>query len=283
MSRRQLSSNEVSDAQASEQVAEFRVADEPELRASVEQDTQAKVDTNHPDANRGTLTRIAEEKWVAREWEVGRTHARADQRQQSSREQRSRQAAAQGSQKRRAAFQERAASVDQWRNPAVEDPRELLTRTELRQVNQEAARLADQLDEWSRAAIARQLAERVVDGADLTDATLAVFEELQQAPGTVIPIAALSEVDRQEVSIGGTIDQLWDPSHPRIAQVGLIADETGRTRFTAWRRSDPRIVEEGEHVRFRAVQKNWYRGRCSVAVVGRTRIEFPEQDQGNDQ
>lgn len=279
MSRRHVSSNERSDAQANEQINEVPVAEGPELRSSVEQDTQAKVDTNHPDANREALTRIAEEKWVAREWEVGRTHARADQRQQSSRERRSRQVAAQGSQQRRAAFQKRAASVDRWRDPAVEDPRELLTRTELRQVNQEAARLADQLDEWSRAAIARRLAERVVDGADLTDATLAVFEELQQAPGTVIPIAALSEVERQEVSISGTIDQLWDPSHPRIAQVGLIADDSGRTRFTSWRRSGPRIVQEGEQVRLRCVQKNWYQGRCSVAVTGWSRIEFPEQDR----
>jgi hypothetical protein len=187
--------------------------------------------------------------------------------------------AADGSRRRRVKFQERAVGVEHWRGLDVEDPRELLTRMELRQVNQEAARLADQLDEWSRAAIARRLAERVVDGTDLTDATLAVFEELQQAPGTVIPIAALSEVDRQEVSISGTIDQLWEPSHPRIAQVGLIADDTDRTRFTAWRRSEPRIVEEGEHVRLRCVQKNWYQGRCSVAVTGWSRIEFPEQER----
>lgn len=277
MSRRHVSSNERSDGQANEQIEEVPVAEEPELRASVEQNTQAKVDTNHPDANREALTRIAEEKWVAREWEVGRTHARADQRQQSSRERRSRQMAADGSQERRAAFEERATALEHWRALDVEDPRELLTRTELRQVNQEAARLADQLDEWSQAAIARRLAERVVAGADLTDATLAVFEELQQAPGTVIPIAALETVDRSEVSISGTIDQLWDPSHRKIAQVGLIADDSGRTRFTSWRRSEPRIVEEGERVRLRCVQKNWYQGRCSVAVTGWSRIEFPEQ------
>jgi hypothetical protein len=278
MSRKQTSGYEVSDAQASEQVEAFPVAEDPELRASVEQDTQGKVDTNHPDTNREALTRIAEEQWVAREWEIGRTHARADQRQQSSRERRSRRIAGQGSAERREQFQARAASIQQWRAPEAEDPRELLTRTELRQVNREAARLGDELREWSRAAIARCLAERVVDGADVTSAALAVFEALQQAPGTVIPIAALGEVNRPAVSIAGEIVTLWESDSPAIEQVGLIEDDTGRTKFTSWTASRPRIVEEGEHVRLRGVRKNWYQGRCSVAVIGRSRIEFPERE-----
>jgi len=62
-------------------------------------------------------------------------------------------------------------------------------------------RLAKKLDGWSRAAIGRRLGEAVVGGKDLTGAVVGVFEELQTAPGTVIPIGKLENVNRKEVSI----------------------------------------------------------------------------------
>ena len=44
----------------------------------------------------------------------------------------------------------------------------------------------------------------------------------------------------------GRVETLWDPSHPSIAQVGLIADDSGKTRVTIWRSSDAPWIEEGE-------------------------------------
>lgn len=55
-------------------------------------------------------------------------------------------------------------------------------------------RLAEQLDGWSRAAISRRLAETVVDGQDLPSTVVSVFEELQTAPGQIVPIGKLEEV-----------------------------------------------------------------------------------------
>jgi len=52
-------------------------------------------------------------------------------------------------------------------------------------------RLAEKLDGWSRAAIGRRLGEAVVGGKDTMSAVVGVFEELQTAPGQVVPIGRL--------------------------------------------------------------------------------------------
>jgi ssDNA-binding replication factor A large subunit len=121
------------------------------------------------------------------------------------------------------------------------------------------------------------LAERVVDGNGMMSAVVGVYEDLQQAPGQVIPIGALEEVRRREVSIEGRVETLWDPSHPGIAQVGLIADESGQTRVTIWKASDAPWIEEGERVRIHSAARNWYEGRVSLAVTGWSTIQFPER------
>ena len=151
------------------EVAVEAVRETPELRRSVEQEIQGKVDTNHPDAKPEGLTLEAEERMEARELEIERTRRRFDSRCDSNREARARQTAVRGSSERRQEFQRRASSVDPACDPDVADPRERLTREELRGVNQEAARLAEQLDGWSRAAVSRRLAQRVAHGEDITD------------------------------------------------------------------------------------------------------------------
>ncbi|AZH24779.1 DNA-binding protein [Haloplanus aerogenes] len=257
----------------------WSVEESPDLRPSVEQEIQATVDTNHPDATPSGLTLAEEERWNAWEWEIERTRARFDRRQDSDREARSRRAATQMSSEWQRTFAKRRASVDPWADPDRIDPREQLSRAELGAVNREAMRLAEQLPRWSRSKLSRRLAERVVDGNDVASAVIGVFEELRWAPGQVIPIAAVGEVSRREVDICGEIAVLWEPSHPAIAQVGLIEDETGQTRFTAWKRSGVPSVREGEQVVFRTVATNWYQGRVSVALTGRSTIAFPERER----
>jgi ssDNA-binding replication factor A large subunit len=65
--------------------------------------------------------------------------------------------------------------------------------------------------------------------------------------------------------------------------VALIADESGKTKFTIWERSFQPMVREGQTVRLRTVKKNWYEGRCSVAVTGWSRIVFPERGRWWDE
>ena len=268
--------------QVDEQIEDgFEVIDEvaqreSRLRPSVEQEIQAKVDYADAWELEGRLfgqTLEAEERMAAFEWEIERTRVRWDRRQDSDREARCRQAAEQVGRKRRDEFLARASSVDPWLDPERADPRELLTPEELGFVNREAVRIVKRLDGWSRAAVSRRLAQRVVDGQAVTTAVLAVFDELRMAPGQVVPIGLLEEVRRRDVDVEGTVTQLWDPSHPKIAQVGLLEDETGRVKFTAWKASNVSWVCKGERVRFRSAARNWYNGRVSVALTGRSRIE----------
>jgi ssDNA-binding replication factor A large subunit len=284
MSSKPTIGNEVSvDEQANEHVESgFEAVEEgPELRPSVEQEIQATVDYADERAVEGRLfgqTLEAEERLAAREWEIERTRVRFDRRQDSDREGRTRRVAARGSVERQYEFDKRAASVDPRCDPDLSDPRERLSREMLGVVNEEATRLAEHIDCWTRAAISRRLAERVESGGSLLSAVVGVVEETKTAPGTIVPIGDLSEVWRREVSIEGTVVQLWEPSHSAISQVGLIEDETGRTKFTAWTRSRVPLVDEGERVRFRGVQKSWYQGRCSVALTGDSLVEFPERE-----
>lgn len=258
------------DAQPEEQHA---VDEQPELRATVELETQAKIDTDHPDVTRASLTLEQEERLAAREAEIARTRRRVDRRQDSTRAARTRRAAAEGSAARRRAFQRRAASVDPWAGPETGDPRERLDQETVAAVNQQAARIRDEVPEpSSRAAIARQLAERVADGDGLVSATVRVSEREETAPGTVVPVAALETVRRSEVSIDGRVTTLWDASHPAISWVGLLEDDTGRVKVTCWKRSAQRPVTCGQRVRIRAGALNWYQGRPSVAVTGDSQV-----------
>lgn len=74
----------------------------------------------------------------------------------------------------------------------------------------------------------RRLTESVVQGEGLTSAVIKVFEELETAPGQVVPIGKPEDGSRQKVSIDGRVETLWEPAHPSIAQVELITDESGR-------------------------------------------------------
>lgn len=263
----------------------FPVVDEtPEFEAAVEQETQAKVDANHPDGIGDTskdrihgVTLEQEERIRAREAELERISAQAELGTQDGREQRTRAVAAQGSKERRRKFQQRAASVDPMADPERGDPRAELTQEQLAAVNKQSMRLAEKLDGWSRAAIGRRLGEAVVGGKDLMSAVVGVFEELQTAPGTVVPIGKLEDVNRKEVSIEGRVTQLWEPSSSAISQVGLIEDDSGKTKFTSWVASDQPWIEEGERVRIHGAAKNWYNGRVSVALTGWSTVHFPER------
>jgi hypothetical protein len=291
MSGKQLSSNEISVDEQFERTEDAEqgvevVEQTPELRASVEQETQAKVDANHPEGITESnaeriqgVTLAQEERIKAREAELERMRSRARFGGQSGREQRSREVAAERSQRRCREFEARAASVDPMRDPELADPRAVLSREELAAVNEQAMRVADEIDGWSRAAIARLLAEAVADGRDVTSAVVRLVERLETAPTGVVPIGRLEDVDRKEVTIAGRVSELWAPSHPSIAQVGLVADDSGRTRVTVWKASRARWLREGERVRLHGAARNWYEGRVSLAVTGRTLIHFPERDR----
>ncbi|AXG06032.1 DNA-binding protein [Haloplanus rubicundus] len=209
----------------------------------------------------------AEERLKARELEIKRTRRRIDDRQDSDREARTRQVV-------------RKQARTRHKQTQLVDAREFLSQDELAAVNQQAKRLCERLGSsrrLSRATIGRRLAEHLLAGRELCEAVIQVAEEEQLAPGRIIPIEAVPEVKRGDVSIEGEIKTLFESQHPKISQVGLIGDATAKIKFTSWRRSEQPTVREGERVRFRGVAKNWYRGRCSVALTSTSRIVFPDR------
>jgi hypothetical protein len=85
MSRKSISTNEVS---VDEQTYEHAETDDAvqSLRPTVDQQVQAKVDANHPDARPEGLTLEAEERMRARETEIARTRERAESDPDTTRE-----------------------------------------------------------------------------------------------------------------------------------------------------------------------------------------------------
>jgi len=276
-SRKVVTVDEQAFEKADEQTVDedgFPVVDEtPEFEAAVEQETQAKVDANHPDGIADTsqdrihgVTLEQEERIQAREAELERISAQAELGTQEGREQRTREVVSEQCGRDEPAPAERT------------DPREKLTQEELAEVNEQAMRISDEVKGgWSRAVVAKQLADKVQRGRDVTKAVLETLEELKAAPGAIVPIADVPDVPVGEVTVEGTIETLWEPSSTSIQQVGLIADDSGKIKFTVWNKSNQTVVQEGETVRFRAAAKNWYEGRCSIALTGWSRIEFPER------
>jgi len=281
--------NEVSvDAQAYKQPAEpvrdedgFEVVDEtPAFQPTVALERQAKVDANHPDGIAqdadGRLygvTLAQEERIQAREAELEHISAQAILGPQDGRAARTRtvvEAARREQRRRRSLRQPEGSRVD---------PRETLSQMELADVNREADRIVQELrGSPSRPAVSRLLARRLSRGLDLVEAVFATLEGLKTAPGTVCPIGDLPKVSRTEVSVAGEIVKLWSPSDSAISQVGLIADESGKTKFTVWKKSDQPGVREGDRVTFKYVKLNWYQGRCSIALTYDSMILFPERD-----
>jgi len=266
------------DEQAYEQEAvraehEDVVDETPEFRATVEMEIQAKVDSNHPDGMVDTsddriygVTLAQEERIQAREEELDRISAQAAFGRQEGRAERTRAVVEQDCRDRRP--EKRV------------DPREKLGRAELGQVNRQAQRLAEDITGgYTRAVIGKRIASRVVEGAELFEAVMDTKEEMHHEAGTIVPIGRLESIRRGEVSVEGRVIELWEPSSTSIQQVGLLEDETGRTKFTIWAKSRQTMVKESELVRFRAAAKNWYNGRCSIALTRWSEIVFPERGQ----
>ena len=286
MASKQAFGNEISvDEQAleHEHAAErdedgFEVVDEtPDLRATVQQEKQAKVDSNHPDGmvqDFSHLTLAQEERIRAREAELKRISAQVELGTQDGRTERTREVVTKQ-------FRQRTrVKPGSEQGGDGTDPREGLSQDELATVNQEAHRIAQKVENGpSRAAVARLLADKVVDGQEITDAVFDTLEAVKQMPGVISPIDEVPDVPGDEVSVSGEIVQLWQPSSSAISQVGLIADESGKIKFTSWTKSRQKGVREGDWVQIKHAKKNWYQGRCSIALIYDSRIVFPERDE----
>jgi len=89
--------------------------------------------------------------------------------------------------------------------------------------------------------------------------------------GDPLPLAECT-TDNEWVTIRTKVVELWEPPHETVHQVGLIGDESGRLKFTAWAKSDPPDIEEDTTYTFKDVVVEEYEGSYSVKINSRNEI-----------
>jgi replication factor A1 len=99
-------------------------------------------------------------------------------------------------------------------------------------------------------------------------------------------LVACDDIDAPEmwIDVRAEVVQLWEPRSDSIAQVGLLADESGTVKFVSWATSDLEELHEGEAYLLENVVTDEYEGKFSVKLNRTTDIEHlaEEIDTGDD-
>ncbi|MFW5937843.1 MAG: replication factor A [Halanaeroarchaeum sp.] len=92
--------------------------------------------------------------------------------------------------------------------------------------------------------------------------------------------ADVGDIDQAEQWVNVTVKvvDLWDPRSDAVGQVGLVGDETGTIKFTAWAKSDLPSLEEGAVYRLENVVTDEYQGRYSIKLNRTTSITELDED-----
>ncbi|MFC7059888.1 replication factor A [Halovenus salina] len=91
---------------------------------------------------------------------------------------------------------------------------------------------------------------------------------------------SISEIDKPEewVDLTAKVVELWEPRSDAIGQVGLLGDETGTIKFTAWAKSDLPALSEGHAYHLQNLVTDEYQGQYSVKLNSTTTIEDRDQE-----
>ncbi len=90
----------------------------------------------------------------------------------------------------------------------------------------------------------------------------------------------VEDVDTPEewVDLTAKVVELWEARSDAVAQVGLLGDETGTVKFTAWAKSDPPTLEEGAVYDFGNLVTDEYEGRFSVKINSTTTVREVDRE-----
>jgi len=91
-------------------------------------------------------------------------------------------------------------------------------------------------------------------------------EEMAAGAGNERVEAAEIDEPEQWVDLTAKVVELWEARSDAVAQVGLLGDETGTVKFTAWAKSDPPTLEEGAVYELGNLVTDEYEGRFSVKI-----------------
>jgi len=98
----------------------------------------------------------------------------------------------------------------------------------------------------------------------------------------LVPAAGIDTAD-EWIDLRVTVTELWEPRSESIAQVGLLGDESGTTKFVAFETSDLPRLEEGRSYALGNVVTDEYEGRYSVKLNRTTTIrELDEEIEVGD-
>nr|WP_255152930.1 hypothetical protein [Halorarius halobius] len=133
------------------------------------------------------------------------------------------------------------------------------------------------MDEAVRTLLRKACGDADLERADLSDdiARLAGYGGRSRGFSRTM----LADVDGadQWIDVVAEVVELWEPRNEKIAQVGLLGDESGRLKFVKWASADLPELEEGEAYRFESVVTDEYQGRFSVSCNSATAIS-PSDD-----
>ena len=80
-----------------------------------------------------------------------------------------------------------------------------------------------------------------------------------------VKIAELIE-DNKWCSFIAKVSMLWEARHEKIAQTGVLGDETGTIVFTTWKSTGCSVLEEGKCYIFKNVVTSEWQGRMSIKI-----------------
>ena len=94
--------------------------------------------------------------------------------------------------------------------------------------------------------------------------------------GALTTVKDVKTKDFTFASLRGQVTELWDPTSPKISQVGLLKDSSGESiKFTVWRNQQQNIpkVEVGKNYYFGNVASQEWQGRWNLNVNQFSAIE----------
>ena len=117
----------------------------------------------------------------------------------------------------------------------------------------------------------RSLRSSYLDEAGMDRSELSGGDSEQRTIDTI-------ENPEEWVDLTAEVAQLWEPRSESIAQVGLLADETGSIKFTKWATSELNELKEGQVYDLGNLVTDEYEGRFSVKLNRTTTIEESDVD-----
>jgi replication factor A1 len=99
----------------------------------------------------------------------------------------------------------------------------------------------------------------------------------RQAEPQLNKIVDLSE-NGKWANLKAKVIQLWENTHESISQVGLLGDETGIIKFTAWKNAELPELEQGKSYLFKSIVIGEYNDRFQVQLNKNSSVEKLAED-----